>query len=330
MKQALVRLCLSLLLLLAPGLAAAETVELVREHGVFMVPVRINDAVTIPFVLDSGAADVSVPEDVFKTLLRTRTVTESDFREPGVYVTADGSKQLGRRFILHEVRVGARVVKDVVASVAPDSADPLLGQSFLGTLPGWAIDNTRHALVIGAGGEGEQQQAATPVPPQPAVPAPASPTLLAEAASAWQRGDYATAVSIFRPLAEQRNADAQFFLGTLYNRGQGVARDYAEAARWYRKAADQGDAASQTMLGVLYENGQGVARDYAEAARWYRKAADQGYAIAQNDLGVLYKNGRGVAQDYAEAARWYRKAADQGNATAQNNLARLTGAGPRR
>jgi hypothetical protein len=81
--RALVRLCLSLLLLSVPGLAAAETIELMREHGVFMVPVRINDAITIPFVLDSGAGDVSVPEDVFKTLLRTRTVTESDFREPG-------------------------------------------------------------------------------------------------------------------------------------------------------------------------------------------------------------------------------------------------------
>ncbi len=89
-----VRLCLSLLLLSAPGLAAAETIELAREHGVFMVPVWINGAVTIPFVLDSGASDVSVPEDVFRTLLRTRTVTESDIREPGVYITADGSKYI--------------------------------------------------------------------------------------------------------------------------------------------------------------------------------------------------------------------------------------------
>jgi len=99
----------------------------VPEHGVFMVPVRINDAITIPFVLDSGAGDVSVPEDVFKTLLRTRTVTESDFREPGAYVTADGSKHSKLRFILREVRVGDHVVKDVVASVAPDKAHPLLG-----------------------------------------------------------------------------------------------------------------------------------------------------------------------------------------------------------
>jgi clan AA aspartic protease (TIGR02281 family) len=161
-----VRLCLSLLLLLAPGLAAAETIELVREHGVFMVPVRINDAVTIPFVLDSGATYVSVPEDLYKTLLRTRTVTESDFREPGMYVTADGSKHMAQRFILHEVRVGDRVVKDVVASVAPDKADPLLGKSFLGTLPRWAIDNTLHTLVFGSDAPSPPVQS---IPPAPAV-----------------------------------------------------------------------------------------------------------------------------------------------------------------
>jgi hypothetical protein len=98
-----------------------------------------------------------VPEDVFKTLIRTRTVTESDFLPPGTYVLADGSERSEQRFILHEVRVGNQVVEDLVANVAPDKADPLLGQSFLAKLPGWAIDNTKQTLVIGPGGEREAQ-----------------------------------------------------------------------------------------------------------------------------------------------------------------------------
>jgi TPR repeat protein len=291
-----------------------------------MVPVRINDAVTIPFVLDSGAAHVSVPEDVFKTLLRTGTVTESDFREPGVYVTADGAERSKPRFILHEVRVGDRVVKDVVASVAPDKADPLLGQSFLGTLPGWAIDNTRHALVIGP-------QTATPVPPQPAAPAPTKPPLLDEAEAAYLRGDYATAASVWRSLAEQGNVVAQTMLGVLYYFGQGVAlspdvkQNDTEMARWFRKAADQGDATAQNNLGVMYEHGFGVPHDLPEAARWYRKAVEQTCAAAQNNLGVLFEDGRGVPPDYAEAARWYRKAVEQGNAFAQSNLGWLYASG---
>ena len=52
--------------------AFSETIQLEESHGVYMVPVRINDTITIPFILDTGAADISVPEDVFKTLLRAR------------------------------------------------------------------------------------------------------------------------------------------------------------------------------------------------------------------------------------------------------------------
>ena len=36
-----------------------------------------------------------------------------------------------------------------------------------------------------------------------------------------------------RGRAEKGNADAQFSLGTMYGKGQGVPQNYAEAARWY-------------------------------------------------------------------------------------------------
>jgi len=149
------------LLTLATLPATADSVQLEELHGVYMVPVRVNDAITIPFILDSGAADISVPEDLFKTLIRTRTVSEADFLAPGTYVMADGSRHSELRFILHELRVGDHVVKDVVASVATDKADPLLGQSFLKKLPTWTLDNARHTLVFG-----------DDVPPLTAAPSP--------------------------------------------------------------------------------------------------------------------------------------------------------------
>ena len=52
---------------------------MVPEGGTFVVPVRINDQITLKFVIDSGAADVSVPADVVMTLLRTGTITECGF-----------------------------------------------------------------------------------------------------------------------------------------------------------------------------------------------------------------------------------------------------------
>ena len=114
-----------------------------------------------------------------------------------------------------------------------------------------------------------------------------------EGVAAHKRGDYATALREFRPLAELLGeASAQFNIGIMYDKGQGVAQDYAEAVRWYRKAAAQGNAGAQYNLGVMYGKGQGVAQDYAEAARWYRKAAAQGDDDAQNSLGAMYGKGQ--------------------------------------
>ena len=142
-----------------------------------------------------------------------------------------------------------------------------------------------------------------------------------EGRAAYDRGDYAAALRLWTPLAQQGHAKAQEAIGTMYYEGRGVARDYGAAFRWFRGAADQGDPNAPCYLGVMYHDGLGVAMDRAEAARWYRRAADQGTAIAQVNLGAAYADGDGVTRDDAEAVRWYRKAADQGHALGQNNLA---------
>src|SRR5665811_1208260 len=78
-----------------------------------------------------------------------------------------------------------------------------------------------------------------------------------------------------------------------YNRG-----DYATALRLFRPLADQGVAIAQNNLGVLYEKGQGVPQNYAEAAKWYRLAANQGAAVAQYNLGIMYATGHGLPVSY--------------------------------
>ena len=150
--------------------------------------------------------------------------------------------------------------------------------------------------------------------------ATAQADLWEDAKAAHFRGDYATALRLYRPLAETGHVGAQFNLGVMYESGQGVPQDDAEAMKWFRLAAAQGHARAQGSLGFMYDNGRGVPQDYAEAVKWYRLAAEQGVAEAQYNLGVMYDNGRGVPQDYAEALKWYRLAAAQGYASAQGNL----------
>jgi TPR repeat protein len=88
--------------------------------------------------------------------------------------------------------------------------------------------------------------------------------------------------------------------------------DYATALREWTPLAEQGYASAQTNLGVMYDNGRGVLQDYKTAVKWYRLAAKQGYAPAQYNLGNMYAKGEGVPQNYKTAVKWYRLAGKQG------------------
>ena len=131
----------------------------------------------------------------------------------------------------------------------------------------------------------------------------ASPPRNADAAmAAYQNGDYATALELSRPLADQGDARAQSILGLIYYGGRGVPRNDNEAVRWFRRAADLGDATGKLYLGVMFADGRGVPQDYAEAARWYRLAADLGDAQAQYNLGLAYAKGEGVLAGQCQRA----------------------------
>jgi len=123
-------------------------VQLKNDGGIFVVPVEINGAITLDFVVDSGAADVSVPADVVSTLIRTKTIEPSDFVGEQTYVLADGSEVPSAVFTIKSLRVGSQIVQNVKASVASAKATLLLGQSFLRHFKSWSMDNATHALVL--------------------------------------------------------------------------------------------------------------------------------------------------------------------------------------
>jgi len=143
------------------------------------------------------------------------------------------------------------------------------------------------------------------------LPAPVVAGPFGDGKAAYDGKDYATALRLWRPLADQGNAAAQANLGIMYANGQGVPKDDAEARKWYRKAAEQGNAPAQFNLGVMYANGDDVPQDYAEARKWFSLAADQGDANAQFNLGIMYATGDGVPQDHVQAHKWYNLAALQ-------------------
>jgi len=91
----------------------------------------------------------------------------------------------------------------------------------------------------------------------------------------------------------------------------------------FRASAEQGDADAQYNLALMYDRGVGVEEDDAEALKWYRLAAGQGYAKAQYNLGMMYYFGKGVPLDKVTAYQWILLASDRGEQAARDAAAAL-------
>jgi clan AA aspartic protease (TIGR02281 family) len=131
-----------------PNPSSQPEVPLKKVGGTFVVPVEINEAITLDFTIDSGAADVSVPLDVFSTLSRKGTIEDSDIIGKQTYVLADGSKSQSYTFAIRSLKVGGIVIENVKGSVAPQQGSLLLGQTFLERFKSWSIDNAKHVLLL--------------------------------------------------------------------------------------------------------------------------------------------------------------------------------------
>ena len=118
--------------------------------------------------------------------------------------------------------------------------------------------------------------------------APAGPP--EDAAAAYASRDYATALRLYRSLADQGDAVAQFTLGTMYTNGQGMPPDNVAAAKFYRLAAEQGHAKAQDYLGVMYVGGWGVPKDDVLAYMWFNLSAAQDDTEAGESRDILSKH----------------------------------------
>ncbi len=103
---------------------------------------------------------------------------------------------------------------------------------------------------------------------------PAAPTRadFEDGLAAFYRFDYATALKEWLPLARADDARAQYQLGLMYYRGEGLEQDFRKAFVWYRRAAERGDVDAQLNLGLMHARGQGTRQDFVEAFKWFEIA----------------------------------------------------------
>jgi uncharacterized protein len=163
--------------------------------------------------------------------------------------------------------------------------------------------------------------------------------------------------------ADSGNAEAQYWLGRIYDAGRLLPKDAEKSIHWYQKSAEHGYAPAEYFLclmhanreelenegcmwraaengvpdaqfwiGVAYDQNRFGITDKQEAFKWFKRAAERGHVDAEAALGQCYEDGDGVEQNYALAAHWYRRAAEHvpnlgGAGQGRNNLGNLYMAG---
>ncbi len=136
-----------------------------------------------------------------------------------------------------------------------------------------------------------------------------------------QLGHDKEAVKWYRLGAENGYENAQYKLGYIYEKGQGVEKDYGEAVKWYSRAAERGYVDAQFAVAQVYEQ---VLKDYPEARKWYAAAARQNHRQAQYRLGMMCEYGLGGSCDMEEAKKWYSMAMSNGHSGAEYEMKKIS------
>lgn len=151
------------------------------------------------------------------------------------------------------------------------------------------------------------------------ITAPAAAQTVKAGIEAWQRGDHAEAVAIWRPLAEAGDTDASFNLGQAYRLGRGVPTNLGAAQTWLERAARKDHLDAQATLGLLlFQNG-----NLQGGLRWLKMAAERGEPRALLVYGTALYNGDGVQRDPVVAYAYVSRAAALGLSAAKETLLQL-------
>lgn len=132
------------------------------------------------------------------------------------------------------------------------------------------------------------------------------------ALEAYARGDFSAAFSRFLPDAKTGNAWSMYFVGLMFQNGEGIPKNYDEANKWMLRSAEKGNSEAMANMGKVYADGLGVAQDSSTSFKWYQLAASHGSEMAMTSLALAYANGLGTPKDFSMAAHWFKACAEAG------------------
>jgi len=133
------------------------------------------------------------------------------------------------------------------------------------------------------------------------VKAPVFNSIADKGLAAFSAGDYITAISIFKSLADEQKPGGAFGLGLVHQIGPGILPDADKAEEYYKQAATEGSAEAMTNLGLYYWQSMAPPNDKFMAQKWLTQAIEKGSERAKRALLMI--NGRDLDQQTAREIR---------------------------
>lgn len=126
--------------------AVLRQVPMVRGAGVYGVRARLNGAIDVVMVVDSGASTVLLPASVAQRLRQTGALDPADETGRRRFVTADGREISATMVRLRSVELAGHAVRGVDAAILEVDGPVLLGQTYLSRLRHWSLNGNRQVF----------------------------------------------------------------------------------------------------------------------------------------------------------------------------------------
>ena len=112
---------LFLLFIICTGFVNAEekttSIPLRLRGGVYQVPATLNSELKVFFVVDSGASDVTISEDVAKILVKNESLDKKDIIGNGNYQIANGDTTVGTVINIKTIEIAGYMLTNIKAVV---------------------------------------------------------------------------------------------------------------------------------------------------------------------------------------------------------------------
>lgn len=139
----------------------------------------------------------------------------------------------------------------------------------------------------------------------------------------YEKGNFQEAFRLIKKAAQEKNAQAEYQLSLMYQKGEGISADKEQAFYWCRRAAHRDHMKAAYAVSKMYQNPSLVEHDNQQAYYWLRRAAELDLENGWLSMALMYLNGELVERDTESAIAWLKHAADKENVIALTLLGKM-------